>query len=225
MLTILSLFGRSPFAPLRSHMESVSRCVYRLPALCEALEKKDYSLVEEIAAQISELEHNADLIKNDIRNHLPKGYFLVIDRSHLLEMLAIQDNIADKAEDVAVLSTLKRVELLDSFKEEFKKFLTKNIETFDGAFLIIKELNELLESSFGGIEAEKVRAMVEAVAYKEHETDLIQHELLKKLFQSEGQMTYTTFYQWQKIFESLASISNLSENLAYRVRMTLELKS
>lgn len=224
MMTILNLFGRSPFAPLQSHMESVARCVHKLPALCQALEEKNEALLEKIAQEISDLEHNADLIKIDIRNHLPKSLFLPIDRGNLLEILSLQDRIADKVEDVAVLATLKPLELLPILKDEFKLFLNKNIETFDGARRIIQELHDLLESSFGGIEAEKVRSMVEEVAYKEHEVDVIQKKLLKNLFKAEDQLTFVTFHQWQKIFESIASISNLSESLAYRVRMTLELK-
>jgi predicted phosphate transport protein (TIGR00153 family) len=224
MLTLLSLFGRSPFAPLQSHMESVGYCVHRLPDLFEALEDKDYVTLEKLAEEISRLEHDADLIKNDIRNHLPKSLFLPIDRGNLLEILSIQDSIADKAEDVAVLMTLKPLELLPIFREEFRLFLHKNIETFDEAKLIIKELHELVESSFGGIEAEKVRSMVDEVAYREHEADLIQRQLLKSFFKAEDELTYITFHLWQRLFESIAAISNYSENLAYRIRMTLELK-
>ena len=224
MLTILSLFGRSPFAPLQSHMEVVGFCVHKLFDLFDALEKKEYDRLEKIAEEISKLEHDADLIKNDIRNHLPKSLFLAIDRDNLLEILSIQDSIADKAEDAAVLMTLKPLELLPIFKNEFKLFLHKNIETFDEAKLIIKELHELVESSFGGIEAEKVRSMVNEVAFREHEVDIIQRQLLKSLFKAENDLTYITFHQWQRLFESIASISNYSENLAYRIRMTLELK-
>lgn len=224
MLTILRLFGRSPFAPLQSHMEIVTKCVHGLPALFEALEKKDYVQLEHLSEDISHLEHEADLIKNNIRNHLPKSLFLPIDRANLLEILSIQDSIADKAEDIAVLVTLKPLEVLPIFKQEFKLFLHKNIETFDEAKLIIKELQDLVESSFGGMEAAKVRSMVDEVAYREHEVDIIQRQLLKSLFKAEDQLTYITFHQWQRLFESIASISNLSENLAYRIRMTLELK-
>lgn len=224
LTTLLNLFGRSPFALLQSHMEKVSSCVHMIPELFEAMEKKDYAALEKVAEKISELEHNADLTKNDIRNHLPKSLFLPIDRTHLLTILSLQDNIADAAEDVAVLTTLKPIEILPSFKLEFQDFLTKNIEAFDSVQLIIKEMQELLESSFGGIEAEKVRTMVEHVAFKEHEVDLVQRTLLKRLFASENEMTYTTFILWQRIFGALSAISNLSENLANRVRMTLDLK-
>lgn len=224
MRSILNLFGRSPFAPLQSHMQKVANCVHMLPDLFDALEKKDYSLVQKIADNISELEHNADLTKNDIRNHLPKSLFMPIDRSSLLDILSIQDHIADSAEDIGVLLNLKKIEMLEAFKDDFKVFMKKNIEAFDGAQRIIQEMHELLESSFGGVEAEKVKAMVEDVALKEHEVDLVQRKLLKGLFQAEDEMTFSTFHLWQRIFESMASISNLSEKLANRIRMTLELK-
>ncbi len=221
---ILNLFGRSPFAPLQTHMEKASACVHLLVDLFKELQNHNYAQVEQIATQIGEFEHQADITKNDIRNHLPKSLFLPIDRSHLLEILKIQDQIADKAQNIAVLVSLKPIELLPAFGSEFNEFLSKNISAFDGALLIIKEMHELLESSFGGIEAEKVRTMINEVAFKEHEVDLIQRKLLKKLFQAENEMSYTTFYLWQKICEEVGEISNLSENLACRVRMTLELK-
>lgn len=222
--TIVNLFGRSPFAPLQSHMEKVGACVYLLKDLVEAIETKNDSEIEAIAAKISELEQEADLTKNDIRNHLPKSIFLPIDRGSLLEILSIQDDIADSAEDVAVLATLKSIELKDTFRYDFLDFLNKNIEAFDGARKIIKELHELLESSFGGVEAEKVRSMVDQVAFKEHEADIIQRKLLKSLFRAEEEMSYSTFHLWQKIFEALGAISNLSEKLANRIRTMLELK-
>lgn len=224
MLTILSLFGRSPFASLQSHMEIVAKCVHCLHDLFDALEQGNYPLLEEISEKISTLEHDADLIKNDIRNHLPKSLFLPIHRENLLEILSIQDSIADRTEDVAVVVTLRPLEILPIFKKEFKLFLQKNIETFNEAKMIVKELHELVESSFGGMEAEKVRAMVDNVAYREHEADILQRQLLKIVFQAEEQLNYITFHQWQKLFQSIASISNLSENLAYRIRTTLELK-
>ncbi len=222
--TILNVFGKSPFSPLQLHMNKVSCCVHKVRDLFDAVEKLEYLKVAEIAEQISALEHQADLVKNDVRTHLPRSLFLPIDRTHLLEILTIQDHIADKAEDIAVLMTIKQLALLPTFKIEFKEFLAKNIQAFDGAFLIVKELTELLESSFGGIEAEKVRTMVEKVCFQEHEVDLIQRKLLKKFFAAENEMTYGTFCLWQKTFEAVASISNFSENLALRVRMTLELK-
>ena len=176
------------------------------------------------AKEISDLELKADLIKIDIRNHLPKSLFLAVDRSHLLEILSIQDHIADRAEDVSVLVTLKPLDVIPAIAEDFDLFLKKNIEAFNLAHRIILELHELLETSFGGIEAEKVHLMVEKVALAEHEVDLLQRKLLKGLFAAEEGMSFSTFLLWQKIFGAVADISNLSEKLSYRIRATLELK-
>lgn len=224
MRSFLNLFGRSPFTPLQTHMEDVAICVHLLPKLFNALEQGDFSEVEKIATAISESEHQADVTKNDIRNHLPKSLFMPIDRSQLLEILSLQDHIANSAEDIAVCTTLKSIVMPTEFRSDFSDYLKKIIECFDGAQKVIRELHELLESSFGGIEAEKVKAMVEDVAYKEHESELVERRLLKMLFANKESLDFPTFILWERVIEALASIANLSEKLANRVRMTLELK-
>ena len=55
LLTIMNLFGRSPFAPLQSHMEKVATCVHKVLELFYALEKGDQETLERLARQISEL--------------------------------------------------------------------------------------------------------------------------------------------------------------------------
>lgn len=224
MRTILNLFGRSPFSGLRLHMEQVARCVHLLDELFKAIYAEEFSRVCEVADQIQSIEHEADRTKNDIRNHLPKSLFLPIDRGQLLEILSMQDSLADMAEDIAVLCSIKDLRALAIWKDDFRIFLDKNIESFNEALKIIEELHELLESSFGGIEAEKVCAMVDKVAFTEHEADILQRKLLRDLFSAEEQLSMSTFHLWIKIFERVGEISNISEALANRVRMTLELK-
>ncbi len=224
MLHILNLFNRSPFAPLQGHMEKVADSVLLLEALFRALKEKDFLALNPLAKQISEFEHGADLMKSEIRNNLPSSLFLTIDRSTFLEILQLQDSIADKAEDIALLVNVTRIEFLPSFQELFFKFLDKNIQCFLEARKIIQELHELLESSFGGLEAEKVKEMCDTVAFLEHEADVIQRDLVRGLFESERQLSFGIFGLWQKIFEATGSISNQAEKLADSVRMTLDVK-
>jgi predicted phosphate transport protein (TIGR00153 family) len=224
MQTLGRLFGRSPFAPLRTHMSKVGICVHEIVPLFQALQKQDYALVESIASKISKLEHDADVTKNDIRNHLPTGLFLPIARASLLEILSLQDNLADRAEDTAILLTFRPIVIDPVFENEFHAFLKKNLETFDGVSLIIHEMEDLLESSFGGPEAEKVKRMAEKVAFLEHEADILQRKLVKILFSKGDTMSPPIFYLWMKVIQELAMISDESEKLANRVRMTLEVK-
>jgi uncharacterized protein len=224
MLHILNLFGRSPFAPLQGHMEKVKDCVHELEPLFQLLSQKNYSLLNEKAAHISELEHAADRTKNDIRNHLPGSLFLSIDRDNFLHILALQDSIADHVEDTAVLLTLRQLVILPEFEKTFFEFITKNVEAFEVVKNIIDALGELLESSFGGQEAEKVKNMVDEVAFKEHEADMIQRKLLQQFFACEPKMTYGIYMHWERVFEAVGSISDISEKLANCIRMTLDVK-
>jgi len=223
MLNILKLFGRSPFAPLQSHMDQVADCVQGLRELFDAVMQQDFEKLETISKKLSKMEHAADLIKNSIRNHLPKSMFLSIDRHALLEILTLQDGIADTVEDIGIITTLKKMEFPKVFQEDFTPFLEKNIETFERVRSIIQEIDTLVESSFGGIEAEKVRNMVDEVAYLEHQADVIQRRLIKTLFSDDLRIPYTDFHLWQRLFEKVSAIGNISEKLAFRVRMTLEI--
>lgn len=224
MLTIARLFGKSPFAPLQTHMEKVASCIQVLTTIFEILPRNDLKEIEVLLGQLSRHEHEADLTKNDIRNHLPKSLFLPIDRAHFLKILSIQDSIADKAEDIALLLTLRELEEFRNFKSEIQTYFAKTCEVFWSSKNIIREIDELLESSFGGLEAQKVKSMVELTAFKEHEAHSLQRKMMKQLFEKDVSLSAPSFYHWLKLIEEIFSLANLSENLANRIRMVLELK-
>lgn len=224
MRTLLKLFAKSPFAPLQRHMQNVNECVKKVKEIFEALEKNDTKAVSRIAREISKLEARADTTKNELRNHLPGGLFMPISKAALLEILSLQDDIADDCEDIGVLLTLKDLTLKDIFKDDFKSFLNKNLETYELIKKIIDEFDNLLETSFTGREAEKVKSMVNNVALKEHESDLTQRKLLKNIFKNEDQFTHGEFQLWLLIMREIRTLSNTSEKLAHRIRNLLDLE-
>ena len=226
MLTIASFFAKSPFILLQNHMEKVLECIKELPKLFDIMFLADEDKIKNFSNKISKLEHEADLTKNDIRNHLPKGLFMPIDKSTLLNILSLQDSFADKAEDIAGLISLRKFEQLEILQDEFLFFCDKNIQTFYLASDVIKELDNLLESSFGGIEAEKVKDMIEDLAYQEHEIDRLQYKLLKKLYNlKEGDISFFSFQLWIILIREVSAISDIAEKLGNQIRMILELKS
>lgn len=224
MLNIARLFGKSPFAPLQSHMKKVALCMERLSDIFRALSKMDMEKIEKLAADLSRIEHEADLTKNDIRNHLPRSLFLPIDRGHFLEILSVQDSIADKAEDVGILLTLRPLENFRDFYTDFIAFFRQCELVFLDTKQIIEEIDELLETSFGGLEAEKVKSMVEQTANKEEDADKMQKLLMKQLFTHGDMLSVPAFNLWMRLIEEVGEIAHLSERLANRIRMILELK-
>ena len=224
MLSLFKIFGKSPFAPLQIHMEKVAYCVSKLEYIFQALFEGDQGKVLTLAEEISVSENEADQTKSYIRNHLTKGLFFLMERSDLLAILSLQDSIANKVETIAALLTMRPIVLPVNFHKGFFLLLHKNLATFKEAFQIMQELDELIETSFGGNEAEKVKTMTEKVALLEHESSILEKALLRQFFTEGESLPSPLFYLWLKIFESVGDLSNLSENLADRIRMLLEVK-
>jgi uncharacterized protein len=224
MITIARLFGKSPFAPLQTHMKKVTYCVEKLTDIFDVLPKMDMAKVEKLAKELSTLEHEADLTKNDIRNHLPKSLFLPIDRSHFLDILSIQDSLADKAEEIAIFLSFKELEMPQDLKQGLDELYKKSASAFWQVKKIIAEIDELLESSFGGLGAERVKSMVEQTAFLEHEARQKQRALMKTLLMQSPAFSAPSFYLWNALIEQIGAIAELSEKLANRIRMILELK-
>jgi hypothetical protein len=218
------LFGRSPFVPLQLHLDKVADCVEATFSLLERIREGEDPNVEETAREISKLEHKADLVKNDIRNNLPRGLFLAIDRSQLLEILSLQDSIADKAEDIGILMSLRTAKMLDSLVEPFGEYIKGNKDAFHKARDVMRELDALIESGFGGVEATRVVEMVDGVAEAEHNCDIMQRKLMKQVLDHEDELSVGNFFVWQRLLHEIAGISNYSEKLANRIRMLLTLK-
>ena len=69
MINISSIFAKSPFKPLRDHMDKVVESVIPLNDFFEALFQQDYSKLEKIQQQVIQTENEADSIKNEVRNN------------------------------------------------------------------------------------------------------------------------------------------------------------
>ena len=155
---------------------------------------------------------------------LAKSVFLPIDKVPFLEILSVQDCISDQAEEIGRLLVLYDFSQHRSLFEPIKGLYEKNIEAFWQARTIIKELDDLLESSFGGIEAEKVKAMVEQSSFLEYEVDKMKYQILQTFFTSSENFDAKVVYLFTRIIDEVNKIAHLSEKLANRIRMVLELK-
>lgn len=222
--SILKLFGKSPFEALQTHMQQVAECVALVPSVLKAYKAQDPELVAKLAAQMSEIEHTADILKLEVRNNVGSSILLPISKADILDIVTLQDAIAGKAEDVGFLLTLRQAPVPEDFAEPFAHFVERNMICFRSVKSITAEFSELLESSFGGSEAKKVRDRIDKVALDEHEIDKLHNQLLQKLFAQADSIPHWAFYIWNHVLGEVARISRLSEKLAFRIRTILELK-
>lgn len=215
------LFGRSPFRPTQEHMIAVEACAAEVLPLFEALREGDGERLLEHHARISDLEHQADQIKNEIRAHLPRGLFMPVDRRDLLDLLHAQDSIADTAQDIADFLTFKQLEIPEVFGDLLLAYVKRSIEAAEQCGRIIRELDELVEMGFRGREAGRVEEMVQELSDIESETDEQGMELTRRLFAEEERLTPATFFLWYEIIRKIGDIADYSEDVGDRLRLLI----
>ena len=114
--------------------------------------------------------------------------------------------------------------MLEDVKPDFDEFVNFNLQAFEIVANVINQLDELIESGFGGVEAERIRGLAKDAAFAEHQADLIQLQLLKKIYAHAEELTIGEFHLWMRLTRVLSRISNVSENLANRILKTLSFK-
>ncbi len=218
---IAALFGKSPIRPIQRHMGRVSECVSRLEPLIEALAAEDWDRASVLRDEISSLESEADDIKNEIRSHLPRSMMLPVDRRDLLDLLGSQDDVADLAQDVAGLMSMRRMRVPDPLTDKFDAFVSRVLAAVFQCRDVINELDELLATSFRGRSADKVLEMVDVLAGIESETDSLGIELTAGLFELEGGLEPLKVFFLHELFRLMGRIADQAENVGDRIRLLI----
>jgi len=218
---LAGLFGKSPFKALQVHMRVVLECAHEIPPLFDALAAGDQERVEATKNKIFEKEAEADKIKNDLRGALPKSLFMPVDRRDLLDVLQMQDSIADTAQDIAGLLVERRMELPDFMKEPMLALARRSIDACNQSAKIIEELDELLAMGFRGREASQVEAMVEKLNLIEDDTDELGIELARHLFEHEDEIKPVSVMMWYQLIEWVGDLADYAEKVGDRLRLLI----
>lgn len=216
-----SLFGRSPFKPMQEHIGIVARCAAEVPKLFEALSAGDQEKVNAVKDRIYELEQEADDIKHELRAHLPKSLMLPVDRRDLLEVLDMQDSIADTAQDIAGLLYERPMEVPESLKDPLLALTRRCVDACDQAVKIIGELDELVETGFRGRESDRVTEMVTELNKIETDTDEMGTELVRRLFAMEDEMKPVSVMFWYELIQWIGDLADYAEKVGNRLRLLL----
>ncbi len=202
-------------------MDKVRACVGQIKPLFDALENKDYDSVQKVSELIVKLEHEADMIKDDIRTHMRQSMFLPVDKKDFMHLLSAQDDIADAIEDLAVLLRIKNLDTPDEIKPLLKDLVSHIVNTAHMGCDLISELEALLEASFGGAEAEKVERATQELGAAEWEADRKQFLLAKKLFALGNDLGPADLLLWNEVIKKLGAVADKTEQIGKTLRIFL----
>lgn len=219
--TISNMFGSSPVRPLQKHMEKVQVCVTELGPFFDAVLTENWDEANNSRSTIARLENEADDLKRALRLNIPKSLFMAVSRRDLLEVLTMQDKIANKAKDIAGLIIGREMVFPESFGPLLKEFVQRSIEASAQAQRAVNELDELVETGFRGKEVELVVDMIKTLDKIESDTDKIQVLVRNELFAIESELNPVEVMFLYRIIDWIGDLGDLSQRVGSRLELML----
>jgi len=217
-------FAPSPFIQLHEHAKKVHECVELIRPLVNALLAEDYEKIEELHNVMSRTEHEADVIKTELRDKLTKLYFLSVGQNELSRFLAYQDDIADAAEDFAVVLMLRKTKIPEELKTGFMAFVEQVISVSEQLLNLEKDLSTLAEAAFTGEEAENVLKGIERIGEEEWKADRLERKFARSFYNMEDKLDPITVIFLDKYCKRLSAVSNNAEKTAKYLRLIIRKK-
>ena len=218
---LANMFGSSPVQPLEKHMDVSYRCAKKLLVFFPAAIAGDWDAAKSSRDDIEALEHEADDLKKEIRLHLPKSLFTPVSREDLLELLLVQDKIANRTKDVSGLVLGRRMRFPEAIAPQLLDFVERNVDAAKQARKSVRELDELFTAGFRGAEVQLVTTMIEELDRIETDTDNKQVALRASLFRIEATLNPVDAVFMYKVFELTGEIADMAERVGRRLEVLL----
>lgn len=218
---ISEMLGKSPVHPIQKHIDIACECASHLPSLFEAANLNDWDKVDEINESIRALENDADNQKLKIRSNLPKSLFMPVPRQDLLELVLVQDKVANLTKGIAGMIKQRKIQIPSEINEQFMDFLQLCLDAANFAKKSVHELDELYETGFRGAEVKLVQELIDTLDEIETKTDAKQDLIEQELFKIEKQLPPIDVMFLYKLFDKVGSIADMSEKVGRRLELLL----
>ncbi|MCO5044016.1 MAG: TIGR00153 family protein [Verrucomicrobia bacterium] len=220
MRSLNKLFGESPFPHVVEHSRKIHQCVNLIRPISDAIVAGDMDRLRALQDDMSRTEYEADQIKDSIRQNLPKRFFLPVNRGDILKFTRQLDRMADDAEDFAVVSTFRKLELDPDLRTDFLALVNKVTEVSELLLAVAEDLAHLQMESFEGTETDRVLAKINQVCHMEWETDKLSRRCARRYYSSPG-MDAVTIILLEKLCKALTGIADHAENVGKNLRLMI----
>lgn len=216
-----NMFGKSPFKPIQDHMAKAHSCAQALIPFFEAARSGDWKLAAEKRKELAKLENDADKLKSAVRINLPKNLFLPVPRTDLLDMLRMQDKIANAAKDVSGLMLGRKMKIPESMSDSLLEFIKESVATSEQALKAINELDELVETGFSGREVQLVEKLIKELDRLENVNDKTEIKIRGVLFKLEKELNAVDVMFLYKIIDGIGELADRAQKVGSRLQMLI----
>ena len=214
---IMDLIAKSPIQPLQEHMSKACGCIVLLGEFLQASASEDWDKAADLQRRIVEAENEADEIKNSIRANLPKSMWMPFARSDVIELLTIQDRLANRAKDIAGLMLGRQMVFPETLVDSLQQMYQLSMDAASQAKDAISELDELLETGFSGKEISLVQALLDRLNEIENKSDAAQIKVRADLKTLEADLPPVDVMFLYQIIVLIGDIADVSQRIGNRL--------
>jgi len=215
------MFAGSPVKPLQLHMQKVCECANQLPPFFKAATEKDYDACKRLHKSISKMEKAADALKLDLRMHLPNSLFMPMPREQILDIVRLQDKIANTTQDISGIMTGRKTSIPEPLDELFLAFVQRAVDAAFQAKNAINELDELVETGFRGRQIDVVLNMIEKLESIEKETDKQERKLRHAIFKVEKLYDPLDMMFLYRMIDKIGKLADVSHQVGARIQLLM----
>ena len=144
-----------------------------------------------------------------------------VPREDLLELLLVQDKIANRTKDVSGLVLGRKLQFPAQIAEQFLEFVDRNIDAAKQARKSVRELDELFTAGFRGAEVDLVSGLIEELDRIETDTDDKQAALRSALYGVEKTLDPVDAIFMYQVIELTGEIADMAERVGRRLELLL----
>jgi len=205
---------KTPFSQLVAHMCKVTEGIGVLEDGLIRYYKGDYKGFPEITKKVSKIEHEADIIKGNLRNHLPSNLLMPVDKGKFLWALREQDAILDHAENLSEMLDMRHTKIPKDLQKLFIEHAECVMETVNAMEKAICNIRDLIETGFVRREREQTKEFIHKVHEWEYKADKKKYEMNKGIYKLEKKLSPMDVYHLLKITDWVDEIADHAENVA-----------
>ena len=162
-------------------------------------------------------ERHADTLKKHLRKFLTDDVFLPVSHRDLLDVILLQDAIANKIKDIAGLFFSRDMYILEVWEDTWQVFL----DTLELSVRLVVQLNEdlvhMLEAGFHSRMQQVLFDTVEQLDKCESDHDQLLVILRRQLYACEKDMAPIDVWFYYQFLERMGTVTDIARRLGFQL--------
>ena len=216
---ISDVISNSPLALLERHAGVCVDCVERLPLYFAEVQANRWGRASDVREEICRFEGLADELKQDVRSNLPRGLWMSVSRADLLELVRVQDKMANGVKEVSGISLGRQLAFPAAMTSEVADFIDVVVQVSRVVVKIIGATRELSRSAFGTRQTNVILDFVSQVEADERRSDEMQAILRARLREHETELSAVDAIFLYQLLSAIGDIADNAEKVAHRAQI------